>query len=318
MDWVPVILPMHFQVSNVKVKHIVLIPDKKRKGEALEPEVEPKFIVFEAQLKQLMKFCPECGSPVIDRKKSVSGSHLTFHLQCHAGHDVAWVSQPTVNYVRMGNLLLAAATLFNGLTFSRMEELAKSINLAFPTSRACTKLQRKWLHPVIDQEWKQEVESVVEETRQQHQALCLAGDGRSDSPGFNAHYGSYTLMNISPDVAPKILSMELVDVAEVPNSAHMETEGLKRCIASIEAENISIGTITTDQHMTVQKIMRTEYPKIDHQLDLWHVSKNLTKKMTAKAKQRGMEELGDWIRCISNHLWMLNSGCPTMHSSEDK
>ncbi|ELT88085.1 hypothetical protein CAPTEDRAFT_126630, partial [Capitella teleta] len=214
-----------------------------------------------------------------------------------------WVSQPTVNYVRMGNLLLAAATLFNGLTFSRMEELAKSINLAFPTSRACTKLQRKWLHPAIDQEWKQEVELVVEETRQQHQPLCLAGDGRSDSPGFNAHYGSYTLMNISPDVAPKILSMELVDVAEVPNSAHMETEGLKRCIASIEAENISIDTITTDQHMTVQKIMRTEYPKIDHQLDLWHVSNNLTKKMTAKTKQRGMEELGDWIRCISNHLW---------------
>ncbi|ELT88086.1 hypothetical protein CAPTEDRAFT_206608 [Capitella teleta] len=156
----------------------------------------------------------------------------------------------------MGNLLLAAATLFNGLTFSRMEELAKSINLAFPTSRACTKLQRKWLHPAIDQEWKQEVELVVEETRQQHQPLCLAGDGRSDSPGFNAHYGSYTLMNISPDVAPKILCMELVDVAE-----------------------------------------------IDHQLDLWHVSNNLTKKMTAKTKQRGMEELGDWIRCISNHLW---------------
>jgi hypothetical protein len=56
-------------------------PASHSEGEALEPEVEPKFIVFEAQLKQLMKFCPECGSPVIDRKKSVSGSHLTFHLQ---------------------------------------------------------------------------------------------------------------------------------------------------------------------------------------------------------------------------------------------
>lgn len=49
--------------------------------------------------------------------------------------------------------------------------------------------------------------------------------------------------------------------------------------------------------------------QIDHQLDAWHCSKNLTKKLTAKANTKGCEALMQWIRAISNHLWYSASTC---------
>lgn len=51
------------------------------------------------------------------------------------------------------------------------------------------------------------------------------------------------------------------------------------------------------------------YPQIDHQLDVWHCSKNLTKKLTAKAKTKGCEALLEWIRAVSNHLWYASATC---------
>ena len=42
--------------------------------------------------------------------------------------------------------------------------------------------------------------------------LSLGGDGRSDSPGHSAKYGSYTLMDLEHNV---VLDVELVQVCEV-------------------------------------------------------------------------------------------------------
>ena len=51
------------------------------------------------------------------------------------------------------------------------------------------------------------------------------------------------------------------------------------------------------------------FQQIKHQLDVWHVSKNLTKRLTAKAKVKGCEALLPWIRSVSNHLWYSTATC---------
>jgi hypothetical protein len=58
---------------------------------------------------------------------------------------------------------------------------------------------------------------VVEELKAKD-TLVLAGDARMDSPGHNAKYGSYTLMDMDGNGSEgnrKIVAMEMVQVTEV-------------------------------------------------------------------------------------------------------
>ena len=49
--------------------------------------------------------------------------------------------------------------------------------------------------------------------------------------------------------------------------------------------------------------MKSEYPQINHQYDVCHLSKWVTKKLSKKAKKRDCVELKPWMQSISNHLW---------------
>lgn len=55
--------------------------------------------------------------------------------------------------------------------------------------------------------------------------------------------------------------------------------------------------------------MATEYPDIDHQFDVWHVAKSVTKKLNEKAKLKRNADLLPWIQCVSNHLWWSSATC---------
>ena len=60
---------------------------------------------------------------------------------------------------------------------------------------------------------------------------------------------------------------------EVANSGAMELEGLKRCLAVLENQEVQISQITTDRHPQVQKFLRIYCPVYDHRYDCWHVAK---------------------------------------------
>ena len=55
--------------------------------------------------------------------------------------------------------------------------------------------------------------------------------------------------------------------------------------------------------------MKRNYPEIEHQFDVWHLSKSITKKLTEKAKKKDCSELSPWIKSISNHLWWCAETC---------
>ena len=88
-----------------------------------------KFIVFESQLLSLFQWCHSCGLEV-ELKTSTVGTMLVVEGMCPDGHILHWQSQPTVNRTPAGNLLLAAAILLCGLTFTSIANLADVLNLA--------------------------------------------------------------------------------------------------------------------------------------------------------------------------------------------
>jgi len=135
----------------------------------------------------------------------------------------------------------------------------------------------------------------------------LNGDGRCDSPGHNAKYGTYTFMDCDTG---KIVSFSVVQVTETTSSNAMEKEGFVRCISSLEnGDDVSIDRITTDRHTVITSTMAKDYPHIKHQYDVWHVSKSVVKKLNKKAKLKSCQDLSRWIQSVSNHLWWSAATC---------
>ena len=187
--------------------------------EETPPHEDPKLLVFESSLKKLFKFCPDCGSAVVSQEKTYSGSLVTVELECLRGCTVKWSSQPQVKKQALGNILIAAAILFTGLTFRRVADWAAAMNLQFISQATFTSIQQRFLWPVVGEAWRNEQAKAIREVKAVRGAgaLILGGDARCDSPGHNARYGSYSLMDIRPNTPNLIVSMELVHSSEVSN-----------------------------------------------------------------------------------------------------
>lgn len=118
------------------------------------------------------------------------------------------------------------------------------------------------------------------------------GDGRADSPGHSAKYGSYTVIDSTCD---KVIDFKLVQVSyyftlvdvylsqatiiqsnEVGGSYHMEKEGLFRVLQFIQQKGLVVGVLVTDRHRQINKWLRENYPNIKHYYDVWHVAKGKT------------------------------------------
>ena len=78
---------------------------------------EKIFIVFESCLLKLLEQCRSCGQEV-ELNTSVRGTLLVVHGTCPDVHVLNWQSQPLVRDMGAGNLMVAAAILFCGLSFT--------------------------------------------------------------------------------------------------------------------------------------------------------------------------------------------------------
>lgn len=61
-------------------------------------------------------------------------------------------------------------------------------------------------------------------------------------------------------------------------------EGFKRCMENIQGKGAKVKVVATDRHVSIKSDMKRNYPDVDHQFDVWHLAKSVTKKLTEKAK----------------------------------
>ena len=262
---------------------------------------EKKFIVFESHLNKLFKLCQNCGNPVETTTQNTQGSMVAVVTCCINGHTVSWQSQPSVDGTAAGNLLIPAAILFTGNTYKHTADFAKYFNLQLVSSSHYYTTQKAILFPVVQHTWIKSQTAIVKKMKKSR-SIDVCGDGRCDSPGHSAKYGTYTLMDEKSNL---IIEFSIVQVTEVTSSNAMEYEGCKRVLNSSIKKKIPIRCLTTDRNTTITSKMRTNYPKIKHKYDVWHLSKWVTK----KAKKKSCEELMPWIQSISNHLWWSAATC---------
>ena len=180
-----------------------------------------KFIVFESQLMTLFHRCHSCGLEV-QLETSTVGTLLVVNGICPDGHVLHWQSQPMVRGMAAGNLLLSAAILLCGLTFTGITNLANLLNLVMLSKRRFYDLQKEYVYSVVHTTYVRQQEAVVEYLKGNQ--LHLSGDGRCHSPRYSAKYATYSLMDSATDL---ILDYSLVQVIETGSSVAMEKEGLK-------------------------------------------------------------------------------------------
>ena len=155
--------------------------------------------------------CPNCHEPGTARVSKVIGTliHITQVCQSCCFSRV-WRSQPYINKMPAGNLLLSAAILYSGAMISQSLRIFKVLKMECFGRATFHKHQRNYLIPVIGNQWKEAQEEVIRMLSSFEGGLVLSGDGRSDSPGHCAKYGAFTVIEQRVN---KVLDIQLVKVS---------------------------------------------------------------------------------------------------------
>lgn len=166
-------------------------------------------MVFESALLLLFSSCVYCSS-LTTVKKVVLGSFLRIIQTCsRCGRKNSWESQPYIGKIPAGNILTSAAILYSGALPSKALQMFKILNLATITRKTFFRHQSRYLQPAIHSVWKHSQELLLRSLKEEGNPLVLAGDGRSDSPGHSAKYGSYSILELTCN---KIVDFKLVQV----------------------------------------------------------------------------------------------------------
>ena len=165
--------------------------------------------MFESCLLSLFATCTNCGWLKTSTSLATAGSFLQVRLHySHCDTRYTWKSQPHINGVQAGNILMSASILFSGALPTRSLHLFQFLNCASISLPTFFSHQKQFLIPAVDV-WKAQQESMLTALQVEEKALVLGGDGRCDSPGFSAKHGSYSFMELDYNV---ILHIELVQV----------------------------------------------------------------------------------------------------------
>jgi len=287
------------EADTIQSKDLDFVPEEEETSSSSdEEEFSSKeisdrcFLVYESKLKELLKFCPKCGSP-IDKSQihehQNTGSQLILQLLCISGCSFKWKSQPIVGALHgLGNLFLTACITFTGIPFNKFDRFAWLLNLKFFSDSTYYQIRKNFVAPVVHDCWTEEQKKTIAELKGKDKVF-LAGDGRCDSPGHSAKYGTYSFLDTQTG---KVVNTTVIPVTEVANSNAMEKEGFIRLLRGIQQDSVKVDVVSTDRHVQIRKLMRTdpEFNSIKHEFDPWHLSKSLVKKLTKAAKRKGCED----------------------------
>ena len=147
------------------------------------PDKETKYLVFESCLLALLSNCPACNYPTHPTTHT-SGTFLRVTQSCeHCAHNHSWESQPLVEGIPAGNLLLSASILFAGALPTNTLRVLSFLRCASITPHTFYHHQQWYLVPTIYSVWKEQQSNMISVLQAFDEPLLLGGDGRSDTPG---------------------------------------------------------------------------------------------------------------------------------------
>ena len=114
-----------------------------------------------------------------------------------------------IGNIPAGNISLSSAILFAGALPTKSLRIFNILHCCCISPATFFRHQRQYLQPTISAIWISEQLPLLSKLRDEKTKLSLAGDGRADSPGHSAKYGSYSVIEMSYN---KVLDYKLVQV----------------------------------------------------------------------------------------------------------
>ena len=167
-------------------------------------------MVFKSSLLELFKQCVSCHDKCIGEVAYQKGTFVAVKQLCsHCGYKRLWTSQPHIKDTPAGNILLSAAILFSGATPGKIFRMLGHMKVACISERTFYYHQRQYLQPAVLSVWGSMQQTLLAQCRTRGNPLSVGGDGRADSPGHSAKYGSYGIIDLDIN---KVIHIELVQV----------------------------------------------------------------------------------------------------------
>ncbi|KAG0410002.1 hypothetical protein HPB47_012887 [Ixodes persulcatus] len=184
---------------------------------------EAKFLVFDSCLRELLDRCLVCGAPECKVKLDFVGTMVRAEVSCPLSHSRTWRSQPFLNRKPMGNISVCSAILFSGSSPTKVLRLFSFMGMQSLQKTQYFEFQRCNLLPAVTEVWHFEQATLLDDLRGKR--LCLAGDGRADTSGHSADFGTYTLLETSTN---RVLHTELVKVRHYAISVNKKIVAVAR------------------------------------------------------------------------------------------
>ena len=176
-----------------------------------QPSEYSCYLVFESAILLLFSVCRNYLSKAVDIKRTTQGSLLRIKQTClRCNYRWEWDSQPMCGSIPAGNISLSAAILYAGALPTKALRIFQFLKCCSISARTFFRHQGDYLWPAISTVWNSEQQALLTSLREKNTNLNLSGDGRADSPGHSAKYGSYTAIEMSCN---KVVHFELVQVS---------------------------------------------------------------------------------------------------------
>ena len=176
-----------------------------------------KLIVFWSCLTMFFNICHTCYQPAKISKIFYKGTMVIVDIVCELKHRYSWHSQPNVNGRAAGNISIASSIILCGGTYERFSEMFKTATVSFFSHTTFYRIQKKLVIPAIHRLFTTQRQLLFDDAKERG-SINLLGDGRCDSPGYNAKYGTYTIMD---SFTGMILDMHVSHVGLTVTSARI-------------------------------------------------------------------------------------------------
>ena len=101
--------------------------------------------------------------------------------------------------------------MFSGALPTLTIRVLRNMNCATIVPRTFYNHQKKFLTQAVSTIWLKHQTDITESLKKSKRPLIIGGDGRCDSPGHSAKFGSYTVMDLE---TKNIIDVELVQVKD--------------------------------------------------------------------------------------------------------
>ena len=174
-------------------------------------EKQRTYLLFESALLMLFSICFMCRNTYTSIEKTTIGSFLHMKQICHHCSN---------KYVCMGKSALCrenpSRQYYDFSCYTLHGIITSKGIMSIPKLELCDNHkedifwhQKSYLQPAVSYIWEKEQETLINQLTDKKEALVLGGDGRADSPGHSAKYGSYSVIDLKQS---KVADIKLVQV----------------------------------------------------------------------------------------------------------